>query len=169
MNADGSHGAPSVGDGRHETRDEQLDRNWSELLQELRVMQTGVQIIAGFLLTLPFQQRFTTLDATRRGAFLFLVVVSAVATALMLAPVSLHRRLFRHHVKETLVASGDRIVKIVLVCVALLITGTVWLVFSVVASPAAGNTAGGALLAVIISLLLVFPLIMGRWHHGRDL
>ncbi|MDJ0356742.1 DUF6328 family protein [Paenarthrobacter sp. PH39-S1] len=169
MNPEKSIEAPRAGDGRHETRDEQLDRNWSELLQELRVMQTGVQIIAGFLLTLPFQQRFTTLDTPQRGVFLFLVVVSAVATALMLAPVSLHRRLFRHHVRETLVASGDRIVKIVLGCVALLIAGTGWLVFSVVVGPTAGNAAGAALLAVIILLLLVFPLVVGRRHRGRDL
>ena len=55
-----------AGSGRNETREEQLDRNWMELLQELRVLQTGVQILAGFLLTLPFQSRFETLDDFQR-------------------------------------------------------------------------------------------------------
>lgn len=55
---------------RHETATERLDRNWVELLQELRVTQTGVQILAGFLLTLPFQQRFAGLDSVQTTAYL---------------------------------------------------------------------------------------------------
>lgn len=54
-------GKETAGDGRNETRDEQLDRNWAELLQKLRVKQTGTQIVSGFLLTVPFQQRFAQL------------------------------------------------------------------------------------------------------------
>ena len=50
--------------GRRETADERADRNWNDLLQEFRVLQTGVQILAGFLLTLPFQAAFTDLDGT---------------------------------------------------------------------------------------------------------
>ena len=53
--------------GRHETPDERADRNWNELLQELRVSQTGVQLLAGFLVTLPFQSRFAELDSFQRG------------------------------------------------------------------------------------------------------
>ena len=56
----------SNGRGRNETAEEKLDRNWMELLQELRVLQTGVQILAGFLLTLPFQARFETLTDFQR-------------------------------------------------------------------------------------------------------
>lgn len=52
-------------DPRHESAIQKLDRNWMELLQELRVLQTGVQILAGFLLTLPFQSRFETLTVSR--------------------------------------------------------------------------------------------------------
>src|SRR6476619_1214468 len=89
--------------GRNETREEQLDRNWAELLQELRVLQTGVQILAGFLLTLPFQQRFKELDQFQVTLYLVNVVIAALTTAFILLPVSVHRRLFRQRLKEMLV------------------------------------------------------------------
>jgi Family of unknown function (DUF6328) len=87
------------GDGRDETETERLDRNWSELLQELRVTQTGTQIITGFLLTLAFKQRFTDLDQFQIDVYLVLVVIAAFTTALGLAPVSLHRSLFRRRTR----------------------------------------------------------------------
>ena len=74
--------------GRNETREEQLDRNWAELLQELRVLQTGVQILAGFLLTLPFQERFEDLDSFQVNLYLANVVIAALTTAFILQPVS---------------------------------------------------------------------------------
>ncbi len=163
-----SLGGPEPAEGgRNETREEKLDRNWSELLQELRVMQTGVQIIAGFLLTLPFQQRFAVLDDFQRGLYLTLVVIAALTTGLMLVPVSLHRRLFRLHVKDTLVADGDRIVKAALASIAILIAGSAALIFSVVAGNTAGATTGAALIGVLAVLLLIFPLLARRRHSSR--
>jgi len=144
-------------DGRDETFDEKMDRNWGELLQELRVLQTGVQILAGFLLTLPFQSRFETLDGFQLVLYLANVVLAAVTTALILLPVSAHRRLFRKGLKDTLVTSADRIAKVALAGVALLSVGTSALVFDVVAGRAAGLTAGGALLAVLLILLVLIP------------
>src|SRR6476620_4110159 len=143
--------------GRDETFDEKMDRNWAELLQELRVLQTGVQILAGFLLTLPFQSRFETLDGFELVLYLTNVVLAALTTALILLPVSAHRRLFRRGLKETLVASADRIAKVALAGVALLSVGTSALVFDVVAGRAAGLTAGGALLAILLALLVLIP------------
>lgn len=144
-------------DGRDETFDEKMDRNWAELLQELRVLQTGVQILAGFLLTLPFQSRFETLDGFQLTLYLTNVVVAALTTALILLPVSAHRRLFRKGLKDTLVASADRIAKVALAGVALLSVGTSALVFDVTAGRTAGLTAGGALLAVLLILLVLIP------------
>src|SRR5436309_15969109 len=87
---------------RNETPTERLDRNWGDLLQELRVVQTGVQLLTGFLLTLPFQQKFSRLDSGARGIYLFAVAASIVATGFLQAPVSVHRALFRkHRRKET--------------------------------------------------------------------
>lgn len=75
------------GRGRDETQEERLDRMWNDLLQELRVMQTGAQLTAGFLLTLPFQQRFASLDGPQRALYLALVLLPALTTALVLTPV----------------------------------------------------------------------------------
>jgi len=148
--------------GRNETREEQLDRNWAELLQELRVLQTGVQILAGFLLTLPFQSRFEDLDDFQINLYLANVVVAALTTAFILLPVSVHRRLFRKRLKETLVSSADSITKIALSGIALLSAGTAALVFDVTAGRQAGLTAGGALMAVMVVLLVYVPIHLNR-------
>ena len=80
---------------RSETATERLDRNWSSLLQELRVTQTGVQLLTGFLLTLPFQQRFDRLDALMRAVYVATVTCSIAATIVLVSPVAMHRLLFR--------------------------------------------------------------------------
>ena len=91
---------------RDETEAERLDRNWSSLLQELRVTQTGVQLLTGFLLTLPFQQRFTVLDGTMRTIYLVTVACSIGATVLLVAPVGMHRVLFRRHRLDAIVSAS---------------------------------------------------------------
>jgi hypothetical protein len=143
--------------GRNESAIEKLDRNWMELLQELRVLQTGVQILAGFLLTLPFQSRFETLDDYQTTLYLANVALAALTTALILLPVSVHRRLFRLHLREALVSSADRIAKVSLAGVALLSVGTSSLVFDVTAGREAGLWAGGVLLVVLLVLLGFVP------------
>jgi len=148
--------------GRNETREEQLDRNWGELLQELRVLQTGVQILAGFLLTLPFQDRFEDLDDFQVTLYLVNVVIATLTTACILLPVSVHRRLFRQRLKETLVSSADSITKIALAGVGMLSVGTAALVFDVTAGRTAGLTAGGILLAVLLVMLIYVPLRLNR-------
>ena len=86
-------------------------RNWDELLQELRVTQRGVQILSGFLLTLPFEQRFLMLPGYFWVIFLAAVGLSTPATGLIVAPVSAHRLLLRSHEKDVLVASSARVAK----------------------------------------------------------
>lgn len=82
----------------------------------------------------------------------------------MLVPVSLHRRLFQHHVKYRLVAAGDMIVKAVVACVSLLIAGCAGLIFSVAVGPEAGLAAGGSILAALTALVLLYPLL--SWSPG---
>lgn len=74
-----SMGGDLVVAGRNETDAERVDRNWNELLQELRVAQTGVQILSGFRLTLPFQQRFTALSQLYKVVFLIALVLATIA------------------------------------------------------------------------------------------
>jgi glucan phosphoethanolaminetransferase (alkaline phosphatase superfamily) len=137
------------------------------LLQELRVLQTGVQILAGFLLTLPFQQRFERLDGFQVTLYLVNVVIAALTTAFILLPVSVHRRLFRQRLKATLVSSADTITKLALAGVAMLSVGTAALVFDVTAGRSAGLTAGGILLAVLLVLLVLVPMRLNRRARGR--
>ena len=91
---------------RDETETQRLDRNWASLLQELRVVQTGVQLLTGFLLTLPFQQRFDILADDMQRVYLATVSVAVLSTALLIAPVGMHRLLFRRHQLAALVSAA---------------------------------------------------------------
>ena len=144
-------------DDRDETHDEKLDRNWNDLLQELRVAQTGLQLLSGFLLTLPFTQLFPSLDHGQKGLYLGLVVLSGIAVGVNLTPIMLHRRVFGEHVKDRVVAVGHIFSQVVIVAIALLISGTVTLIFSVVISWTAGFVAGAGVASVLAVLLGALP------------
>jgi hypothetical protein len=150
------------GDGRTETSVQRSDRNWADILQELRVTQTGTQIITGFLLALAFQPRFTMLDTFSSTVYLVLVCLAATATALNLTPVCLHRWLFRRHVKPELVMIGNVLLRFTLVTVGLLVVGVVLFIFDVVVSHAAGFIAGGITVVVLAALWILLPLIARR-------
>src|SRR5690349_19677592 len=102
--------------GRDETPLERWDRNFTELLQELRVAQTGVQILFAFLLTLPFTNRFTAVTGFERGVYVVTLVAAAAATALLIAPVSYHRIVFRQGRKPQLVLIASRLAALGLLC-----------------------------------------------------
>lgn len=155
-----------VREGRHETPLERLDRNWNEILQELRVTQTGIQILTGFLLTVPFQARFADLSTGQRTFYLVLVVLAAVTTGLMVAPVSLHRWLFRRHAKSTLVSGADRLMRAALVCFAFVVSGVVLLVFDVVVDRTAALLAAGGLLLFLVTAWFVLPAVLSA-RAGR--
>lgn len=144
-------------DDRHETATERLDRHWAELLQELRVMQTGTQLIAGFLLTLPFSDRFTELSDGEELLYLALVVDAALTTALMLAPIALHRRLYGGHVRDRLVTMTHRLVAVSLAGIAALLVGIVALVFAFVVGTTAAVVAGGCVALAVVALLAALP------------
>lgn len=145
------------GDGRDETEAERLDRNWNEILQELRVVQTGTQILTGFLLTVAFQQRFEDLDGYQVTVYLVLVALAALATILALTPVSLHRALFRRQAKPQLVRSANSLLKATLVAVLLTLAGTALLIFDIVAGHPAGFIAGGVVLALGVTAWFITP------------
>ena len=86
-------------------------------------MQTGAQLTAGFLLTLPFQPSFADLDSFQTGLYLALVLLAALTTALVMTPVAVHRRLSGEHVKERLVATAHWSMMGVLTCISLLLVG----------------------------------------------
>ncbi len=153
--------------GRDETVEERADRNWNELLQEFRVLQTGVQILGGFLLTLPFQSRFADLDDFQRTLYLVLVLLATVSTCAMLAPIALHRRVFRWRRKQRLVAAGHRLAQVVMVLVGLLVTGIAVFVFDVVLDRQAALIVGCAMSALVLVALVGIPLLAGGRHPPR--
>lgn len=147
---------------RHESRAETLDRNWNELLQEIRVLQTGSQILAAFLIVLPFQSRFGELDSFQTGWYLGLLLLALTIVALMLTPVSMHRMLFRRRVKDRMVASANGMLKIALLLLGLLLAGVALLIFDFVVGRVAGIIVGSALFALVLTLLVAYPAIVAR-------
>jgi hypothetical protein len=147
---------------RNETEHERLDRNWNELLQELRVTQTGIQILTGFLLTLPFQQRFVELDEFQRNVFLVTVSLSAAATGMIIAPVSFHRVVFRKQEKPLLVRASDIFARAGLILLALAVSCVALLIFDVVVGRLAGFLASSSLLALFVLCWFIAPLALMR-------
>ena len=147
------------GTGRTETPLERWDRNFGELLQELRVAQTGVQVLFAFLLTLPFTNRFEKITGLDKYTYVFTVVVAAAATALLIAPVSYHRLVFRQGRKPQLVQVASRLAVLGLICLLVAMLGAVFLAVDVVVhSTLAAIIVGG--LAVLYGFLwYVLPLI----------
>ncbi len=145
---------------RGETELERLDRNWASLLQELRVVQTGVQLLTGFLLTLPFQARFQVLGPDMRVVYLVTVGCSVAATVFLIAPVGLHRLLFRRHRISVLVSAAHRCAYVGLLLLGLALTGVTVLIFDTVAGAVAGLIAGACALALFAVSWLFVPLLL---------
>ena len=160
--------ADAIPDGRDETETERLDRNWGQLVQELRVTQTGTQILTGFLLTLAFQARFSKLDAVQVDFYLGLVILAGVTTALGLTPVAIHRALFRKRAMAQLVATGNILLKLTLACVGLILVATTLFIFAVVVSTTAGIIAGAVTLAAVVVLWIAVPFGIRPTHPYAD-
>lgn len=127
---------------RPQASQEDVSRRWERILQEVRVTQTGTQIITGFLLSVAFQQTFAKLPGHARGIYLVLVVLACVATLLGLLPVVQHRRLPERDPDRRLVASGSRILIALLLLVTLLAIGVAVFIFDVVLGGVAALVAG---------------------------
>jgi len=139
-------GAMGSADPRDESEAERDDRNLAELLQELRVAGLGVQVLFGFLLSLPFTTRFTRLSYGQRNLYLASLVLSAVATALLLGPVAYHRLVFRRGQKEALVRVASVMAILGLATVGLAVSAAVLLV--------TGYVVGGLASALITALVV---------------
>jgi hypothetical protein len=149
-------------DPRNESEAERDDRNLAELLQELRVAGLGVQVLFGFLLSLPFTNRFARLSHGQRDLYLATLVLSALATALLLGPVAYHRLVFRRGQKEGLVRTASVMAICGLAIVGLAVSAAVLLVTGFVASGLAA-----ALITIFVActfgiLWFAFPLTRRR-------
>lgn len=120
-----------VGRGRHETEEERADRKWSELIQEVRVAQTGVQILFGFLLTVVFMPRYEQLRQTEQNIYLATVVLGAATTGALIGPVSLHRLVSGRRVKPQAVTWASRLTFTGLILLLVTMTAALLLVLRV--------------------------------------
>lgn len=142
---------------RGESQVERLDRNWSSLLQELRVVQTGVQLLTGLLLTLPFQARFEELSPFQRGIYLATVACSITATILLVAPVGMHRLLFRRRKLAELVAAAHRCALWGLLLLGFTLAGVVMIIVGLVVDTTAATVCGAATVAAFTLVWVVYP------------
>ena len=149
-------------DPRDESEAERLDRNLGELLQELRVAGLGVQVLFGFLLSLPFTNRFTHLSPGQRNLYLGTIVLAAVATALLLGPVAYHRLVFRRHQKGQLVKDANILAILGLAAVGLDVSAAVLLVVSYVDHGATVVLVTLFVVCLFAVLWFVLPLVRSR-------
>lgn len=148
---------------RTETTGARLDRNFGELLQELRVAQTGVQIIFAFLLSIPFQQRFAILTHGQRGIYIFTLVTAALSVIFFTAPAATHRVLFREGAKDFIVRYTSILLSVGLATLGVTVLGGVVLVLDVLVSQAVAFSTGAALAVVALTLWLAIPF----WRRSR--
>ena len=156
----------STADRADESEKERLDRNLEQLLQELRVALPGVQVLFAFLLTVPFSQGFVKLTDFERDGYFFVLMTTALATALLIAPTAIHRMLFREGMKREIVMRSNTLSLIGLAVLALAMTSAVTLIAHFVLGSAAAIATGIITAVVLIGLWYVMPLADRRF---RDL
>lgn len=140
---------PAPEDAREETIAQRADRNLHELIQELRVVGLGVQVLFGFLLSLPFTTRFGRLSGTQQGFYLTSLVLDAAAITLLIGPAAFHRLVFRRGMKEDLV----RFANLAAILGLLFFTGAVLVAVLLVTSYVAGWLAGALITALLACVL----------------
>jgi O-antigen/teichoic acid export membrane protein len=150
--------------GRHETEAERIDRNLAELLQELRVAGLGIQVLFGFLLAMPFTDLFSSLDPEQHRLYVAVLVLAALATALLTAPVAYHRIVFRRHKKHDLLRFANAVALAGLATVALAICGAVLLVVSVVYD----GLVAAIIAALVAGVYFVLWYVVPHFAHRDD-
>jgi hypothetical protein len=154
----GSAGPERPGEGPLQ----RADRNLLELLQELRVAQTGVQILFAFLLSMSFTDRFAEIDAGQLWTYVVTLLLSVVTAGLMVAPAAVHRVTFRRGVKQQTVQLGHRLFTVGLATLALTLTGAVLLVLDVAVGRAFAVPVAAAIGVILLALWFALPLRLLR-------
>jgi len=144
---------------RDESEAERHDRNYNELLQELRVLQAGMQILFAFLLSLAFQSRFESVTEFEKNLYVATLVTAALSAACLIAPVPFHRLVFRRGMKDDLMRAANRYVGAGLAFLFLAMIGAVTLVLDFLLSLAWALSISSVLAVVFIVLWLVVPLV----------
>ncbi|MCZ3385663.1 MAG: DUF6328 family protein [Actinomycetia bacterium] len=146
--------------GREESEAEEADRQFDELLQELRIAQAGVQILFAFLLVLPFQSGFTRLAGEYRSLYALSLLSALLAACLLISPVALHRILFHQQMKPVVIGLSHRLAIGGLAFLAIAMSGAVSLALSVSAGQIPGAIAGVGALILFSALWFVWPTVL---------
>ncbi|MEW2393476.1 DUF6328 family protein [Streptomyces venezuelae] len=149
--------------GRSETENERADRRWAELIQEVRVAQTGVQILFGFLLTVVFTPRFTDLSDTDRTIYVVTVILGSTATGALIGPVSFHRIVAGRRIKPHAVVWASRLTLAGLV----LLLGTLTAALLLVLRVATDNTVVPWLVAGVVAWYLLCWFVLPAWARHK--
>ena len=149
-----------------EDRQERLNRELIELLNELRVALPGVQMLFGFLLAVPFTDKFSSITTTQRHVYYFTFMATATATIFFIAPTAYHRLRFRQHDKEKLIATSNRLTIAGTACLAGALSGAVYLVSDLLFHTAATAVAAAAAAGLLLWLWYGLPLV--RRVRGLD-
>jgi Family of unknown function (DUF6328) len=157
--------APAETDTQNESEKERIDRNFLELLQELRVAQTGVQVLFAFLLAVPFAASFDKLDEFQRTVYFITLICTAISTALLIAPSAHHRIEFRRREKEHILKVANRMAIVGFGFLALAMVGVVLLISDFMYSPAAATAATAG--AAVMFAWLWYWMPIQRLRRGR--
>jgi hypothetical protein len=150
-----------------ESEQQRLNRNMNELLQELRVSQTGVQILFAFLLTLPFTQRFKEVTTFQRDVYFVSLLLAGAASAFFIAPVSIHRVLFRRKEKARLIAASNWMALAGLACIAVAMVGVILLIADFLFGPVTAAVVAGFAGLLFAALWYALPLSWLLRQAGR--
>lgn len=161
-------GSPPSPGAAEETENQRLNRNMNELLQELRVAQTGVQVLFAFLLALAFTDRFADVDDVARGIYVATLLCAVAATGFLVAPVGFHRMLFRRRMKKELVATANRQAIAGLLFLAFALSGALLLILDVVFGRGVAALVGGLTLAWLLMLWFGLPYLRARGLRRTD-
>ncbi|WIM97767.1 DUF6328 family protein [Actinoplanes oblitus] len=151
-----------------ETAKQRWDRNFADLLQELRVAQTGVQILFAFLLTLPFSSGFPKTTAFQKDVYMVALISAAFATALIISPVAFHRALFRQGRKPELVRYSHRMATGGLACMLVSMVSSVLLITDYVL-----HARWAVILTVVaagwfLTFWAILPITHRNWGEDED-
>jgi len=146
-------------DDRDESEAERLDRNYNEMLQELRVLQAGMQILFAFLLTLAFQARFGAVSDFQRNVYIGSLLSAALAAGCLIGPVAFHRIVFRRGMKDHLIKAATRYIAAGMAFLFVTMVGAVLVVLDFMLSRPIASSITGALAASFVVLWLVIPLV----------
>ncbi|MGW6707705.1 DUF6328 family protein [Streptomyces sp. NPDC054956] len=155
------------GEGRNETVEERADRQWQELIQEIRVAQTGVQILFGFLLTVAFTPVFHGLEQADRTIYIVTVILGSLATGALIGPVAFHRIVSGRRIKPEAVAWAARLTFTGLVLLLATCTAALLLVLRVATHNALAPWLVGGVLAWYLLCWFALPL-WARMRHTTE-